>query len=327
MAFLLCSPSPMNPIYKDLEFPISKCIHFGLPGGTSGKESACQCRRHKRRELNPWVRKIPRRRAWQPTSVFLPGESHEQRNLAGYTVQGVAKSQTPLKQLSTQCSTCTFSPTHVISLAQWSSPSLSHWTNPHSSLKAPSNNTFYLWSFPGVPRVSHRSVRATRYFLQILLRPLLTSGDRDGTAFMFPSPKPRLQFHSFIHRYTWHLVWNEWTHRCIKPIDRGVLRVPSSCHYWHPPSLQGKLLQPRREIQFGNNQNTGKLTWVSPRSKKRSPYPPGHCSLPFSRVRAHPALGVATPFSSSWKGLVFIPNKTEVLGANCFSCFCFLPGN
>ena len=93
---------------------------------------------------------------------------------------------------------------------------------------------FNLWSFPGVRRVSHRSVRATRHFLQILLRPLLTSGDRDGTAFMFPSPKSRPEFHSFIHRYTWHLVWNEWTHKCIKPIDRGVLRVPSSCHLLAP---------------------------------------------------------------------------------------------
>ena len=49
----------------------------------SGEESACQCRRHKRRRFDPWVRKIPWRRKWQPTPVFLPGESHGQRNLAG----------------------------------------------------------------------------------------------------------------------------------------------------------------------------------------------------------------------------------------------------
>ena len=34
--------------------------------------------------FNPWVGKIPWRRAWQPTPVFLPGESHRQRGLAGY---------------------------------------------------------------------------------------------------------------------------------------------------------------------------------------------------------------------------------------------------
>ena len=47
----------------------------GFLSGTSGKESACQCMRHKRSRLDPWVGKIPWRRAWQPIPVFLPGES------------------------------------------------------------------------------------------------------------------------------------------------------------------------------------------------------------------------------------------------------------
>ena len=47
----------------------------------SGKESACQCRRRKRARFDPWVGKIPWRRAWQTTPVFLPGESHGQRSL------------------------------------------------------------------------------------------------------------------------------------------------------------------------------------------------------------------------------------------------------
>ena len=50
-----------------------------------GKESACQCRRHR---FDPWVGKIPWRRAWQPTPVFLPGESHRQRSLPGYSPWG-----------------------------------------------------------------------------------------------------------------------------------------------------------------------------------------------------------------------------------------------
>ena len=58
-------------------------ISTGFSGGISGKESACQCRRHKRCRFVPWVRKIPWRRAWQPASVFLPGESHGQRRLVG----------------------------------------------------------------------------------------------------------------------------------------------------------------------------------------------------------------------------------------------------
>ena len=38
--------------------------------------------------LDPWVRKIPWRRTWQSTPVFLPGESHGQRSLAGYSPWG-----------------------------------------------------------------------------------------------------------------------------------------------------------------------------------------------------------------------------------------------
>ena len=49
------------------------------------KKSECQCRRHKRWGLEPWVRKIPRRRKWQPIPVFLPGKSYGQSSLAGYS--------------------------------------------------------------------------------------------------------------------------------------------------------------------------------------------------------------------------------------------------
>ena len=58
-----------QPPYLSLFF-YSRCC--------SGKEPSCQ---FKRPELDPSVRKIPWRRAWQPTPVFLPGESHGQRSL------------------------------------------------------------------------------------------------------------------------------------------------------------------------------------------------------------------------------------------------------
>ena len=61
-----------------------------LPGGASGKEPTCQCRRHKRHKFDPWVRKIPWKRAWQPTPVFLPGESQDREVWA--TVHGVSES-------------------------------------------------------------------------------------------------------------------------------------------------------------------------------------------------------------------------------------------
>ena len=59
-----------------------------LPRLHSGKESACQWRRCKRRSFNPWVRNIAWRRKLQLTLVFLPGKFHGQRSLAGYNQWG-----------------------------------------------------------------------------------------------------------------------------------------------------------------------------------------------------------------------------------------------
>jgi len=63
--------------------PLSHAM--GFPGGASGKEPTCQCRRHERCGFDPWVGKIPWRRTWQPPPVFLSGESHGQRRLMGYS--------------------------------------------------------------------------------------------------------------------------------------------------------------------------------------------------------------------------------------------------
>ena len=63
-------------------------VTLGFPGGTSGKVPACQCRGPKRHGFNPCVGKIPWTRKWQPTLVFLHGEFHGQKNLAGYNPWG-----------------------------------------------------------------------------------------------------------------------------------------------------------------------------------------------------------------------------------------------
>ena len=52
-----------------------------FPGGSDDKESAC----NGRLRFSPWVGKIPWRRKWLPTLVFLPGEFHEQKSLVGYS--------------------------------------------------------------------------------------------------------------------------------------------------------------------------------------------------------------------------------------------------
>ena len=59
--------------------------HRGLPRWLSGNEPACQCRRL---PFDPWVRNVPWRRKWQPTPVFLPGESQGLRSLVGYSPWG-----------------------------------------------------------------------------------------------------------------------------------------------------------------------------------------------------------------------------------------------
>ena len=59
-----------------------------LPWWLRGKESACQCRRCKRLGFDSKVRKSHWKRKRQPTPVFFPGESHEQRSLVGYSPGG-----------------------------------------------------------------------------------------------------------------------------------------------------------------------------------------------------------------------------------------------
>ena len=72
--------------WSGLQFPIRGYLPHppGFPGGAS--EYAYQCRRCKRWEFDPWVKKIPWRGAWQPTPVFLPGKYHGQRTLQGYSL-------------------------------------------------------------------------------------------------------------------------------------------------------------------------------------------------------------------------------------------------
>ena len=91
-------------------------------GGASGKEPACRCRRHEICGFDPWIRTIPWRREQQPTPVFLPGESHGQRSLAGYGPEG-RKESDRMKWLSTH--------THWFQRARvWLTPRMWHiWHN------------------------------------------------------------------------------------------------------------------------------------------------------------------------------------------------------
>ena len=59
---------------------------IGLPRWLSGEESACNAGDAKTLRFNPWVGKIPWSRKWQPTPVFLPGESCGHKSLVGYSL-------------------------------------------------------------------------------------------------------------------------------------------------------------------------------------------------------------------------------------------------
>ena len=63
-----------------------------IPRWFSGAESSCLCRRHQSWGFDPWVGKIPWRRAQQPPPVFLPGSSQGQRSLADYSPWGCKES-------------------------------------------------------------------------------------------------------------------------------------------------------------------------------------------------------------------------------------------
>ena len=63
---------------------VNQTSRYGLSRWLSGKEPACQFKRHR---FNPWSGKIPWRRKWQPTPVLLPKKSHGERSLVGYGPQ------------------------------------------------------------------------------------------------------------------------------------------------------------------------------------------------------------------------------------------------
>ena len=86
-------PSVLKPVFV-LMYNMTLMVR-----GLSDKEPACQCRRCKRHGFNTWVEKIPWRRKWQPTPIFLL-ENPIHREAWRAVVHGVAKSWTRLKWLS-----------------------------------------------------------------------------------------------------------------------------------------------------------------------------------------------------------------------------------
>ena len=106
-----------NNFKKSLAEVVRLSRKISLPRWLSGQESTCQCRRHKRHQFNPWVRKIPWKRKWQPTPVFLPGKSHGQKSLVDYSSWGHKESD-----MTEQLSTNPCFPTAMQSWSLWQRP-------------------------------------------------------------------------------------------------------------------------------------------------------------------------------------------------------------
>ena len=98
------------------------------------KTPTYQYRRHRRQGFNRWLGKIPRRKKWQPIPVFLPGESHGQRRLAGYSPWGHKESDMT-ETTSVQFSSVVQSCLTVCDPMDCSTPGLSSITNSQSLLK------------------------------------------------------------------------------------------------------------------------------------------------------------------------------------------------
>ena len=81
----LLSYSPWSHRESDMTERLAYTLVNGLTQLTQRKRIHLHCSRCR---FNPWVEKIPWRRAWQPAPVFLPGKSHGQRSLAGYSPWG-----------------------------------------------------------------------------------------------------------------------------------------------------------------------------------------------------------------------------------------------
>ena len=111
-SFLICSLLYFFLVNNSLPQSLL-LLFYSLHIGLMYKESTCQCRR---RKLDSWVRKIPWRRKQQPNPVFLPGKSHGQRSLMGYS-PWCCKELDMTQQLSMHNDICYYSITQYVFIA------------------------------------------------------------------------------------------------------------------------------------------------------------------------------------------------------------------
>ena len=79
----LCDPTDCTPLGSSVHgFPQARILEWVAISSSRGSSQCRKCR------FDPWVGKIPWRRKWRPTSVFMPGKSHRHSSLVGYSLWG-----------------------------------------------------------------------------------------------------------------------------------------------------------------------------------------------------------------------------------------------
>ena len=150
----------------------------GFPGGASGKEYTHRRRRCQRCRFNPWVGKISWRRKWQPAPIFLPGESHGQRSLVGYSPWGRKKLDTIMHAPTQASQNCFSSVSYFLFFRERHTLPLAH-THTLTILLVVSV-TVSLLCFPiCTPSLSHT---LTHQFCCVLCRSASTRTKRNFTA-------------------------------------------------------------------------------------------------------------------------------------------------
>ena len=205
--------------------------------GASGKEPACQCKRCKRCGFHSWVKKILWRRKWQPIPVFLPGESHGQRSLVGYSSWGckdwsnlVCTMYLYISDKITHFSTEKLNDhvfTVLLSCGSWSPPEVYQLSSCKNPLKPEWKDT---WHSLGKDLCrSHLGVRANPFYLNGDFMALKTQKrTRIRTEGFFWTYEPhKTRWPSSLLRYHFRLSSRPW----------HLLPSRDSLHYSGSPSL------------------------------------------------------------------------------------------
>ena len=153
----------------------------------SQRERIClQCRRHRRHEFDPWVGKMPWRRAWQPTPVFLPGKSYGQSNLVDYSPWGNKESDTT-ELLSTHTQNKAYNISTVLLTSYLNHPGPCPLTPHH--LRIRSSGVCSQWSSDA------RSSRNSQQLQQCLM-----GWNTENFKFIYWTPKPNTSECDYIRR-------------------------------------------------------------------------------------------------------------------------------